>query len=91
MNRFMKHATAGTLEVLAPLLEELRGRERLVERTPGAFYLRSRAFLHFHEDASGVYADVKLDLSSFTRLRATSREEQAALLASVDEVLSRRP
>ena len=87
----MKHANGATLETLASLLEELRARKRLVERTPGAFYLQSKAFLHFHEDASEIYADVKLDLLRFTRLRVTSRQEQQTLLATVDEVLSRQP
>ena len=88
-NYLMKHATAETLSALAPLLQELRKRERLVERTPGAFYLRSKAFLHFHDDISGIYADVKLDFESFTRLRVTSDEEQKSLLSSIDEALAR--
>ena len=84
----MKHASAETLRLLQPLLDELRQLDRLVERTPGAFYLKSKAFLHFHEDASGLYADVKLDLVSFTRLRVTSATERAGLLHEVRRVLA---
>jgi hypothetical protein len=83
----MKHATAATLAALQPVLDELRGLGRLVERTPGAFYLRSKAFLHFHEDASGLYADLKLDPAGFTRLRVMSPQEQAQLLRSVRRCL----
>jgi hypothetical protein len=80
----MKHATADLLACIDPLLQQLRRRKRLVERTPGAFHFKSKAFLHFHRDPSGVYADVKRDLLSFTRLRCTSLEEQSALLSCVD-------
>jgi hypothetical protein len=83
----MKHASSETLGLLRPLLDELRGLDRLVERTPGAFYLKSSAFLHFHEDPSGLYADVKLDLTTFTRLRVSSQEEQAQLLLCVRRAL----
>lgn len=79
----MKHASGQALRDLQPLLDELRKLERLVERSPGAFYLKSRAFLHFHEDPSGLYADVKLDLATFSRLRVSSPEEQAQLLLRV--------
>ena len=83
----MKHATAETLASLDLLLRQLRDRERLIERTPGAFYFRSKAFLHFHHDPSGIYADVKQDLINFTRRRCTSRQEQDELLHLVDLTL----
>jgi hypothetical protein len=83
----MKHATPQALSAVSALLAELRELEPLTERTPGSFYLKSKAFLHFHEDPSGLYADVKLDLASFTRLRVTTRQEQAALLAQTRDAL----
>ena len=46
----MKHATAETFMSIGHLLQHLRSRKRLVERTPGAFYFKSKAFLHFHHD-----------------------------------------
>jgi hypothetical protein len=46
----MKHAGPETLRQLEPLLQRLRALPALTERTPGAFYLRSTGFLHFHED-----------------------------------------
>lgn len=84
----MKHASPETLRLLQPLLDELRKLDRLAERTPGAFYLKSKAFLHFHEDPSGLYADVKLDLSSFTRVCVNSEEERSSLLDRVRGVLA---
>ncbi|WP_140632104.1 hypothetical protein [Methylibium rhizosphaerae] len=84
----MKHASEQALRELQPLLEALRQLGPLVERTPGAFYLKSRAFLHFHEDPSGLYADVKLDLATFTRLRVSTQQEQAQLLQQVRGALT---
>jgi hypothetical protein len=48
------------------------------ERKRGVFYLRSRAFLHFHEDSSGLHADVRLD-ADFQRLRVQTRQERSVL------------
>ena len=55
----MKHASAAALDALEPLLSEVRRAVGLIERKRGIFYRRSRAFLHFHEDAAGMFADVK--------------------------------
>jgi hypothetical protein len=86
----MKHAGPGTLSLLAPLLNRLRAHPMLVERTPGSFYLRSKAFLHFHEDPAGPFADVRLDGTRFTRLRVCSEQEQRAMLAAVAALLDER-
>jgi hypothetical protein len=83
----MKHAGASTLEALEPLLRKVKAHASLVERTPGSFYRKSKAYLHFHEDPSGTYADVKLNNVEFTRIRVTTPEEQAHLLALIAESL----
>jgi hypothetical protein len=72
------------LDELEPLLERLRAVPGLVERKRGVFYVRSRAFLHFHEDPSGMHADVRLG-PEFTRVRAETAEEQDALVARIEE------
>ncbi len=51
------------------------------------FYLKSRAFLHFHDDPSGIFADVRL-ADEFIRLPVTSPSEQADLLAVIEDCLS---
>ena len=86
----MKHAGPETLETLAPLRARLRGLPGLVERTPGCFYKGSKAFLHFHDDPSGIHADVKLGASGFTRLRAQSAQEKDALVVAVRQLLAVR-
>ena len=83
----MRHAGPDTLTRIAPLLEQLRTRSVLRERRPGIFELKSRAFLHFHDDPSGIFADVRLS-DEFVRLRVTSRAEQSDLLDRIDECLS---
>lgn len=74
----MKHASAATLHQLEPLLARIRGLAGLVERKPGTFYRRSSAFLHFHEDPAGIFADVKLNGVEFERLPVSTRQQRAA-------------
>ena len=57
------------------------------QRTPGSFYRKSKAYLHFHEDPSGIYAVVKLSGAEFTRVRATTSQEQKHLLSLIVENL----
>jgi hypothetical protein len=71
------------------MLRKVRAHGSLVERTPGSFYRKSKAYLHFHEDPSGIYADVKLDLAAFTRVRASTPQERAHLLFLISESLKR--
>jgi len=87
----VKHASAHALEKLAPLIERLRALPGLVERTPGSFYHRSGAFLHFHEDPAGLFADAKLDFKLFERHRVSTRAEQSALLKAVAIALAGAP
>ena len=79
----MKHAGPDTLAELDSLLREIRAHPALVERTPGCFYRKSKAYLHFHEDPSGIYADIKLGASGFTRVKVTTAPEQARLLSLI--------
>ena len=54
----MKHATATALDRIEPLLTRLRLLP-LKEKSRGVFYLKSKAFLHFHEDPAGLFADIR--------------------------------
>ncbi len=83
----MKHAGKEALSKLPSILKALRGHSVLVERTPGSFYLRSSGFVHFHEDPTGLFADLKEDLVSFTRYRVTSRAEQREFLGRLGRCL----
>jgi hypothetical protein len=86
----LRHATPDALDRIGALLASLRACAGLREKKRGTFYRGSSAFLHFHEDPAGIFADVKLAGSEFTRLRATTGAEQRALLAAVRRALGGR-
>jgi len=77
----VKHATPAALDRLESLMADLRAIDGLVERSRGVFYRRGRAFLHFHEDPAGLFADLR-EGADFTRYRVTTAAERKALLAA---------
>jgi hypothetical protein len=84
----MKHASESTLKELSSLLERLRSFNELVEKRPGVFYRRSKAFLHFHEDPEGIFVDVRLTVETpFIRLPATTDVQQSALITKIEHAL----
>ena len=78
----MRHAHAEALARIEPLLLELRSVPGLVEKRPGNFYRKSKAFLHFHEDPTGLHADVRFE-AEFERIRAETNAERSALMARI--------
>jgi hypothetical protein len=75
----VKHAGKAALDQLESLLIELRNVEGLVEKKRGIFYRKSAAFLHFHEDPSGLYADLRLG-GNFDRYPVETGSERSTLL-----------
>lgn len=57
----LKHATGNALDRLEDLLKEIRQISNLKEKQRGIFYFKSTAFLHFHEDPAGLFADLKIN------------------------------
>ena len=55
----VKHADVRALEAVSDLIENLRRRSDLVEKRLGIFYTKGRAFLHFHKDPTGLFADLR--------------------------------
>jgi hypothetical protein len=55
----------------------------MVERRPGVFYVKGKAFLHFHEDPAGIFADIKIgnDWERFAVKGARARSEFLKLAA----------
>jgi hypothetical protein len=84
----LRHATPAALDRLEELLSALRGIETLREKKRGTFYRGASAFLHFHEDPAGLFADVKLAGGKFSRRRVGTAAEQRALLAKVRRALA---
>jgi hypothetical protein len=75
----MKHAGPRALEAIEPLLEELRMIPGLAERKRGIFYRGATAFLHFHEEPAGMFADLR-NGDDFERYAVNTRAEIARLL-----------
>jgi hypothetical protein len=75
----MRHAQEDALNQLEPLLKQLRTLPGLRERKRGAFYRGSVAFLHFHEDPAGLFADLKVN-GEWQRLKVDTKAERASLL-----------
>jgi hypothetical protein len=84
----MKHAGAAARDGLSDLLESLRTRTGLVERRRGIFYIRGQAFLHFHEDRAGLFADLRQS-GDWQRLPVNGPDDCARLLVAVDQTLGR--
>jgi len=55
----MAHADEAALARLLPLLRQLREIKGLREMKPGIFYLKGSAFIHFHDEAGALVADLK--------------------------------
>jgi len=84
----MKHAGPQALDQLEPVLAKLRKLDGLRERKRGAFYRGSSAFLHFHEDPAGFFADLKV-ADDFVRFPVNSGAEVERLLARAARALKR--
>jgi len=82
----MKHAGSEALDQLEPVLARLRRLEGLCERKRGTFYRGSSAFLHFHEDPAGMFADLKVE-GEFVRMRVNDGREADALVARAERAL----
>ena len=78
----MKHTGPEALVSLAELLAAVRARG-LKEPRPGIFYRKGKAWLHFHEDKAGVFADIRRG-AEWERFRVSDAAEQANLLRLID-------
>jgi hypothetical protein len=88
----VRHARGEDLDRLEPLLARLRAFDALRERSRGVFYLKSQAFLHFHEDPAGLFADVRAaDGRGFDRIKVDEAAGVAELLRQVEAVLAPKP
>lgn len=88
----MKHAGSVALDQLEGLLAQIRALPALKEKARGVFYWKSRAFLHFHEDPKGVFADLR-DAGGvdFDRFDITLETDHAGLIDAIAARLGSRP
>jgi hypothetical protein len=82
----MKHATEEGLLPITDLLDEIRREARVKERGTGIFYSRGKAFLHFHEDPRGIFADIR-GPDDWERFAVSDQPGQASLLARMFALL----
>ena len=82
----MKHASAAALQGLFELLEQIRAKEGIKEKKLGIFYRNSKAFLHFHEDPAGLFADLSLG-ADFARYPVNTKKQWRVLLTAIDRAL----
>ena len=78
----MKHAGEQALEGLESLLAEIRKHAGLKEKKRGTFYRKSSGFLHFHEDPTGLFADLKIG-DDYQRFPVNTAAERKALLRNI--------
>jgi len=78
----MKHAGPEALDALEELLVAIRLQTGLREKKRGTFYRKSSAFLHFHEDPAGFFADLKIG-DDFERFPVNTSAERRRLLARI--------
>jgi hypothetical protein len=82
----MKHAGEVTLAQLEPLLNQVRQFQGLIEKKRGTFYKKSAAFLHFHEDVTGNFADLKIG-KEWIRLAVNNQTDYQLLLGKISELV----
>ncbi len=83
----MKHAGPDALDRPEPLLARIRALPGLIEKGRGVFYRKSRAFLHFHEDPKGLFADIRLEGEDFERIDVTGPDGAERLVAMLRDHL----
>ena len=82
----MKHAGPAALDALDEVIVAVRARDGLKEPRRGVFYRRGKAWLHFHEDPAGLFADLR-DGADWVRFRVSNAAERRKLLVAVDRHL----
>ncbi len=86
----MAHADETALARLLPLLRQLREIRGLREMKPGIFYLKGSAFIHFHDEAGALVADLKkASGSGFDRYPVDAAPGQRKLVDDAKRRVSR--
>jgi hypothetical protein len=81
----VKHAGERALATIAAQPVQIRA-FNLKERSPGVFYFKSKPFLHFHDDPSGIYADIRVEID-WERFAINDPVEWRKLLRRINDAL----
>lgn len=82
----MRHAGPDTLAALADLIAAIRLRDGLKEPRPGVFYRKGKAWLHFHADPAGLFADLRQG-GEWLRFRVSEPAERSLFLERIADLL----
>ncbi len=82
----MKHATDQALNQLEDFLNDIRKLGKLKEKQRGIFYFKAVAFLHFHEDPSGLFADLR-QAGEFQRYPVNNAAKRKIFLSKVKSAM----
>ena len=85
-NASVKHAGPPALDRLDSVLRQVRKLDSLRERRRGSLDSRFGVTLHFHEDPTGLYADLR-SAGKTKRHRVTTIGERAAILGLLKAAL----
>jgi hypothetical protein len=85
----VKHAGPAALDRLDSVLRQVRELDVLRERKRGSFDSRFGVTLHFHEDPTGLYADLR-SAGKTERHRVTTLAERAAIIRLLKATLRAR-
>jgi hypothetical protein len=88
-NDRVKHAGPAALDRLDSVLRQVRELDALRERKRGSFDSRFGVTLHFHEDPTGLYADLR-SAGKTERHRVTTLGERAAVVRLLRAALRAR-
>jgi hypothetical protein len=81
----MKHAGSDALRELSDLLSAIRMRGPKEPR-PGVFYRKGQAWVHFHEDKAGLFADIRVG-KEWERFCVSDAKGRTDFLAMIDRNL----
>jgi hypothetical protein len=86
----MRLARDEDLDQVEKLLVVLRGVDGITEKRRGVFYRGSAAFLHFHTDPAGMFADMRAT-DGWRRYPVRSAGQRRSMVADVRAALAGRP
>jgi hypothetical protein len=86
----VKHAGPAALDDLEDVLDPIRSIPGIRERSRGVFYWKGTAFLHFHEDPEGPFADLRT-WPGWTRVRVRTKGERRSLVSRAGRSAKKAP
>ena len=84
----MKHASTKSFDCIKDILTKLKKYKSLKEKQKGVFYKNSQAFIHFHEDLEGLFADLKIK-NEWERFPVNTKQEKDYFLKKAQKLIQK--